>query len=502
MSTNDRLSKPIRLHQSACLALMLSLGISGCTLAPNYERPALPVPQTQGALLLTDSSNSLAVARDSQLSTDENELIKQLSPRGELRLLVQNALAFNHDFQIAALRVKEARASYGITNADGLPSVSAGLERNRQHFDKPVNDERYGQDLTVASIGASDFELDFFGRIRSLSDAARHDYLATTYGQRAARGALIAEVARLYLSERLAAAQQADTRLIDETEQTLLGMAQTQQREGAASLDDVMTQQAQVQRSHLQLQAATNEHARASQALLFVTGYRAALPAVPVEPAGLVEQVPDQTAAGLIDMRSERLLERFDVRQSEERLKAANANIGAARAAFFPSIRLSTSVGTASDSLQSLFNGGNGMWMFTPQLSLPLFDGGRNRANLKLAQVRKQIAVAQYEQAIQVAFREVADVLAKRQQVLVDLQSESVMSRLAQDKARRSSSALDAGGSDRTVQLASKIQLAQADIAWRRAHHALLLNRLDIYRVLLGVDAAPSQLTSDNEAAL
>jgi len=498
---NAHLSKPIRTRLGECLALMLSLGMTGCSLAPTYQRPSLPVPESQRASIAVDARDTPDIPRADALSVNEQQLITQLSPRGELRLLVQKALVFNRDIQVAALRVKEAQALYGITGADRLPSLSAGLERDRQHFDKAATDERYGQDLTVASIGVSDYELDFFGRIRSLSDAARHEYLATSYGQQAARGALIAEVARLYLLERLAAAQQTDVRMIDETEQALMDMAQLQQREGAVSRDEVSVRQMQAQRSHLRLHAASQEHARAAQALLFVTGYATPLPVMTIDPAGFVESPPDRTPAWLIDMPSERLLERFDVRQSEERLKAANANIGAARAAFFPSIRLSTGVGTASDSLQSLFSSGSGAWLFTPQLTLPVFDGGRNRSNLALAEIRKQIAVAQYEQTIQAAFREMADVLARRRQVLEDINAESLISRLAQEKARRVSAELGAGGSDRTLLLASKIPLAQADMTWRRAHHALMLNRLDLYRVLLGVDAAPSQQLSNNGAS-
>ncbi|MBV6659748.1 efflux transporter outer membrane subunit [Pseudomonas yamanorum] len=499
MSMNTRLSKPIRVHQSGCLVLVLS--ITGCTLAPTYERPSSPVPPAQGASLLPGRQDMPAVPGDHELSSDEDLLISQLSPDGQLRFLVRSALTFNRDIRLAALRVQEAQALYGMTGADRLPTVAAGLERDRQHFDNAATNERYGQNLVVASIGVTDFELDFFGRVRSLSDAARHDYLATTYGQQAARGALVVQVAKVYLMERLAAAQQVQARLVDATEQALLEVARTQQQEGALSVDDVVSQQVHVQRAHVQLQAATLEYARTAQALLLVTGYATPLPVMTFEPAHLDEGTPEPSLDVLVDMPSERLLKRLDIRQSEERLKAANANIGAARAAFFPSIKLSTGIGTSSDSLQSLFKSGSGAWLFTPQLSLPLFDGGRNQANLQLAEVRKQIAVAEYEHTVQVAFREVADVLARRRQLLDDLRSESALSRLAQDTAKRVAIELDVGGAGSTVMLTSKLRLAEADMAMRQAHQAVLLNRLDIYRVLLGVDAAPSQLISDNGAA-
>lgn len=504
MLMNAQLSKPIRLPPNCCLALLLALSLTGCSLAPVYERPSLPIPATQNAGVFAEGQASLAEQRDVELSQDESQLITELAPEGELRLLVQQALVFNRDFRVAVLRVDEAQALYGISRADQIPSLAAGLERDRQHFDKAATNERYGQDLTVASVGISDFELDFFGRVRSLSEATRHDFLATTYGQQAARVALVAEVAKLYLHEQLTAAQLADAQLIDDTEQTLLAIAEEQQAEGALSFDDVAARHVQAQQSHLQLQAAINEHSRGTQALLLVTGYAKPLPAMKVKPLQPVEVTTADlsTPAWLVDISSERLLERFDVRQSEEQLKAANANIGAARAAFFPSVKLSTGIGTASAGLQSLFNAGNGAWLFSPRISLPLLDGGRNRANLKLAEIRQQIAFAHYEKTVQVAFREVADVLAQRQQALDHVRSESVLSALAQNKAQRVSTELGVGGADRAALLASKIRVAQTDMAWRRARNALLLNRLALYCVFHGVGAAPAQPSSDNETSL
>ncbi|WP_248798162.1 efflux transporter outer membrane subunit [Pseudomonas sp. MWU13-2105] len=501
MSKNAPLSKTIRLRQRYWVVLSLTLGLTGCSLAPSYERPALSVPKTQQASVLVEGFGLSSTPTEINLSQNEEHLIAEVSPEGGLRPLVQLSLSFNRDFRVAVLRIEEAQSLYRTARSDRTPTVAAGFERDRQQFDNAAINERYGQDLTFASVGISNFELDFFGRVRSLSEAARHDYLATIYGQQSARSALIAEVARLYLLERLTAAQQVDARLIDDAEQTILGRAEGLQVEGAASFDDVASQHAKAQDAHLRLAAATAEHARSLQALLLVTGYAKPLP--PMNNVESVEVAPADlgTPQWLVDMPSQRLLERFDVRQSEERLKAANANIGAARAAFFPSIKLSTGIGIASDSLRTLFEGGNGTWLFSPQLSLPLFDGGRNRANLNLAEVRKQIAVAQYEKTVQTAFREMADVLTERQHVLERVRSEKVLSALAQSKAQRTLAELEAGGADRTLLLASRIRVAQADMVWQQARQALLLNRLDIYRVLCGVDTAPAQLLSDNESS-
>ncbi|MCV4283298.1 efflux transporter outer membrane subunit [Pseudomonas capsici] len=501
MPPNIPLSKSKRSNLICWSVLSLALSVTGCSLAPDYRRPSLPVPLVQGTDL---QAAPHPMVPGMPLSADETRLLTELEPDGELLRLVQQGLVFNRDFQVASLRVREAQALAGIAQADRLPTLSASLERDKQHFDNAALNERYGQNLKYTSVGVSDFELDFFGRVRSLSEAARHDYLATSYGQQAARSALIVEIARLYLAERLAAARQGDARRIDEAQQTLLGMAEEQQAAGAISFDDVAQEHVRAQDTRLQLQEALTDHARATQALLLVTGYATPLAREP-EPSG-PQVFPErsdapETPAWLADMPSQRLLQRFDVRQSEEHLQAANANIGAARAAFFPSVRLSTGAGLASDGLRSLFDAGSGTWLFSPQISLPLFDAGRNRANLDLAQVRKEIAVAQYEQTVQGAFREVADVLAQRQLVLERLHSQQILIALAKSKAQRISTALDVGGASRLSLLSSRILIARTDMAWRQVRHDLLLNRLDIYRVLSGTDAAPAQTTPQTGAS-
>lgn len=485
MPTNTLLSKAIRVsrHRSLlmCMGWLTVLIVPGCSLAPDYQRPALPVPATLASGVVAVGTSPASV----QLTADEESLIAELAPKGELRALVQSALAFNRDFRVAGLRVEEARAMRGVSAADRFPTIAAGLERDRQHFDDKAADERYGQDISIASLGVSNYELDFFGRLRSLSDAARHDYLATAYGQQAARSALVAEVAQAWLAERMAAALQVDAQTISDTRSMLLDLAEGQQRAGAISLDDVALQRAQGLNAKQQLQDAVSDHASASQALLLLSGYSAPLPVMTLD-AAQSQAAATETPAWLVNLPSQRLLERFDVRQREEALKAANANIGAARAAFFPSITLSTGIGVQSDSLSRLFSHGSGAWLFSPQLNLPLFDGGRNRANLDLAQVRKQIAVAEYEKTIQTAFREMADVLTRRQQALDHVRDDVERVALVQEKVRRMAFELDAGSADRSAPLASAIRVAQADATFRRSLNELQQNRLDLFRVLHG----------------
>ncbi|MCK9704084.1 efflux transporter outer membrane subunit [Pseudomonas syringae pv. syringae] len=483
MPMSTPLSKRIRNRRWRCLAMLASLTLSGCSLIPAYQRPALPVPVDQASAVVPASNTSSAVV----LSADEEALAGELSPKGELRRLLQSALAFNRDFRVAALRVEEARAMRGITRADRFPTLAAGVERDRQHFDNAAADERYGQDISIASVGVSDFELDFFGRVRSLSEAARHDYLARTYGQQAARSALVAEVARAWLAERLAAAVQQDAQAVHEARLMLVKAAEEQQRQGALSLDDLMAQRLDTLSAQQQVQDAASDHANASQALLLLTGYSTVLPvSTPDTPALTTALV--ETPSWLSNLPSQRLLERFDIRQREEALKASNANIGAARAAFFPSIKLSTGVGLQSDSLRTLFSNGSGAWLFTPQLNLPLFDGGRNQANLDLAKVRQQIAVAEYEKAVQNAFREMSAVLTRRQQALNHVRNEVERVALVQEKVRRLSFELNAGAVERTALLVSTLRIVEADAAARQSLDALQQNRIDLFRVLHGAE--------------
>ncbi|QVX15950.1 efflux transporter outer membrane subunit [Pseudomonas congelans] len=488
MPMSTPLSKRIRNRRWRCLAMLASLIVSGCSLIPAYQRPVLPVPVDQVSAVVPASNTSTALV----LSADEEALAGELSSKGELRRLLQLALAFNRDFRVAVLRVEEARAMRGITRADRFPTLAAGVERDRQHFDNAAADERYGQDISIASVGVSDFELDFFGRVRSLSEAARHDYLASTFGQQAARSALIAEVARAWLAERLAAAVQQDAQAVHEARLMLVKAAEEQQRRGAISQDDLLVQRLDTLTAQQQVQDAVSDHANASQALLLLTGYSTALPAttpeaatpdMPALTAALVE-----TPAWLSNLPSRRLLERFDIRQREEALKASNANIGAARAAFFPSIKLSTGVGLQSDSLRTLFSNGSGAWLFTPQLNLPLFDGGRNQANLDLAKVRQQIAVAEYEKAVQNAFREMSAVLTRREQALNHVRNEVERVALVQEKVRRLSFELNAGAAERTALLVSTVRIAEADAAARKSLDALQQNRIDLFRVLRGAE--------------
>ncbi|AZF43361.1 Efflux transport system, outer membrane factor (OMF) lipoprotein [Pseudomonas sp. R1-43-08] len=481
MPTTAPLSKPIKLPERLSAVLLLVGMLAGCSLAPAYQAPALPVSNNLHGGPETGAPSTMTNAVEA-LTEEEKQLLIGLDSSPQLPRLVDQALNYNRDLRLALLRVEQARAQYGISRADRWPTVALGLQRNRQHLHDKVADERYGQDIAVASVGVSDFELDFFGRVRSLADAAQHDYLATHYGALAARKALIVEVARLYLQERLQAGVQADTRSISDDQNRLLSMLVGQQKEGLVAQDTVDTQSMEVHRATQQVQDASADHERALQALSWVTGYQVAS----TTQATQIPAIDLGTPPWLVELPSQRLLQRLDVRQSEEALRAANANIGAARAAFFPSITLSTGTGIASPHLSSLFSSGSGAWLFTPQLNLPLFDGGRNQANLDLATARQQSAVAQYEKTVQDAFREIADLLSQRQQALANATTQIDLAALTALKAKRLDQQIAAGAAARSEHPTAAIRLAESAIELRKATYQLLFNRLALYRALSG----------------
>ncbi|KTC24132.1 RND transporter [Pseudomonas marginalis ICMP 9505] len=481
MPTTAPLSKPIKLPEHLGAVLLLSGMLAGCSLTPTYHTPALPVPDNLQGTRVADAPSS-TINDVEALSEEEKQLLGSLDSSAQLLHLVGQALDYNRDLRLALLRVEQARAQFGISRADRLPTVALGLQRDRQHLHDKAADERYGQDIAVASVGISDFELDFFGRVRSLSEAARHDYLATRYGNQAARKALIVEVARLYLQERLQASVRADTQSILDNQNQLLSVLDGQQKAGLVAQDTVDTQRMQVRRSALQLEDANAEHARAQQALSWVTGYQVA----PLAAAPQSQVIDLKPPSWLVDLPSQQLLQRFDVRQCEETLRAANANIGAARAAFFPSITLSTGAGIASPRLSNLFSSGSGAWLFTPQLNLPLFDGGRNQANLDLATARQQSAVAQYEKTVQDAFREIADLLTQRQQALANATTQIDLAALTALKTKRLDQQIAVGAAARSDHPAASIRLTESAIELRKATYQLLFNRLALYRALSG----------------
>ncbi len=389
------------------LALAAALALAGCSLAPRYERPAAPVP---GSYAPPDDGTA-ATAATAAASADAALLDdwRAYFTDPVLQAWIDAALANNRDLRIAAARLDEARALYGVQRADLMPSVDAnlGYERTRQY--DPVVRESAVSGLYRAGVGISAYELDLFGRVRSLSDAALAEYFATADAQRTVRIGVIAEVAGAYVSERSLHEQLALARRTLDAREHIASLTQRRYAAGTSDAIELRSAQMLVASARASQAALAREHAQAVRALQWLAGDFARN--VPADGSALDTFAIAPVAPGAPSALLER---RPDIRQAESRLKAANAQIGAARAAFFPRIALTTDYGSVSDAFSTLFAGGTSVWTFAPRITLPLFASGRNRANLDVATARKHIAVAEYEKTVQTAFREVADAFAAR----------------------------------------------------------------------------------------
>ncbi len=402
--------------RTRALTALLLVVASGCTLAPRYQRPAAPVAP---AFPVSAGAGGDPAAGPAAADLGWRDVFQDPG----LQAVIEQALRENRDLRVAALNVELARAQHGIQRSFLLPTVGASgsMTRQRTAEDLSFTGEATTGSVYSVGVGVTSFEIDLFGRVRSLKNEALEQYLATEEAHRSTHLALVSEVATQYLAAR---ALQSQVQLAEQTLETVqksLGLAQRTFEAGRTSELDLRTAQAQVETARVNLAAFQQALAQSENALVLLAGgpLPASLPASsPLEAQPPVAELP----AGL---PSDLLQRRPDILAAEHQLKGANARIGAARAAFFPSISLTASAGTASTELASLFTGGSGTWAFSPSINLPLFTGGRNKANLDAASVRKSIEVASYEKAIQVAFREVADALVARGRLSEQLEAQT-----------------------------------------------------------------------------
>lgn len=386
------------------IAVWLSTCLTACTLTPRLEQPALPVPTHFPAKVNEHSATNTEVSGS---SLDWHELFSD--PR--LRTLIELALENNRDLRLATLHVQAVQAQYRIQRADRLPSVVASASVTRERLRATDQTSPSSQEVSKQvgmSVGITAFELDLFGRVRSLSDAALARYLASEHGRKAAQSALVGAVADAYFAQRLAQEQLSlSEKTVADWEESLSLVRLLWQANQNSALD-LSQAEAQVAIAQADLQARQRALARADNALQLLVGTQ-----IPERlPASL--SLESQTTYRHLEpgVPSALLLTRPDLQQAEQALIAANADIGVARAAFFPRISLTASFGYASSSLNGLFDASGQVWSLAPQITQPLFQFGRLRGELRLAEIRKSEAVAQYERAIQLAFREVVDALA------------------------------------------------------------------------------------------
>ena len=371
----------------ACMA-------AGCSFIPPYRRPDLPVSST-----FPGGAASAPRAAASELPW--RSFI--LDPRS--RRLIDLALDNNRDFRLAILAVERAQAQYRISRSETVPHVSGDAGFRRAGSTETTTSQ------WNASVGTTAYELDLFGRIRSLNARALEEFFAAEENQRSAHITLVAEVAAQHFTLQQANEQVALARQTLAAVEASHALNQATHDAGATSELDLRTSEAQVQTARINIITYQRQADLAENRLVELVGapIPSGLPASrPLDARGVLAAVP----AGL---DSAVLLDRPDILAAEHTLKAAEADIGAARAAFFPTITLSGTAGVSSAELRNLVGGGNGVWSFAPQVSVPIFDGGRNRATLDASEVRAREEIATYEKAIQSAFREVADALATRE---------------------------------------------------------------------------------------
>ena len=384
--------------------------LAGCSFIPAYERPAPPVAAHWPVSAQTAGAQAVA-----------GITWQQMLPDPRLQALVNAALEHNRDLRIAVARVEEARALYGITRADRLPTVNLGAGQTAARLPGELSatgNEQISRRYDV-NLGVAAFELDFWGRLKSLSAAAQAGYLASAEARESFRLTLIADVANAYLvlqemDERLGLA-----RATVENRRDMRFLVQKRREVGLAGDLDFLAADGAHAAARAQLSDLERGRAQAENALTLLIGK------APGDlPPGRRLSEQEWPLDIAVEIPSEALLQRPDVRAAEQKLIAANANIGAARAAFLPRIGLSLAFGTAGRTLSGLFDAGSGAWSFAPSLVQPLFDGGRTQGGVDLAEARKVVAVAEYEKTIQQAFREVADLLVARDKLAEQLQAQ------------------------------------------------------------------------------
>ena len=503
----------VRATAASALAL---LALAGCTsLAPDYARPALPVPATLNGTNGTNGPEGTALAPETG-PMGWQEFLQE--PR--LRELVALALQNNRDLRVAVLAIEKARAQYGVEQSNRFPAVGATAAGNRTRTADDLNTS--GRSPTSsqysAQLGFSSYEIDFFGRVKNLNEAALQEFLRTTENRRSVQLSLVAEVANAWLT------LDADGRRLQLAQDTLRSrqksyeLTERSHALGAASGLTLAQAQTTVDTARADVAAFTSQVARDRNALALLAGApvpaallpdganpgataspaRAASASASVAPAPSLATPAATLLAVPGDLPSSVLLNRPDVRAAEYTLRGAYASIGAARAAFFPSITLTASAGTASNALSGLFDGGNGTWSFAPQIRLPIFDAGRNRANLQIAETARDTALAQYDKAVQTAFREVADALAERATLAERLQAQQSL-QAATLKALQLSEARYRLGAD------SYLPVLDAQRALYSAQQTLIglalaeqANRITLYKVLGGrwIDTTPGDSTA------
>ncbi len=463
-----------------CLLLGSVLSMTACaTMAPKYEQPAAPVP----AVWPGGDSSTAGSANAEQKAVADIQW-QEFYSDNKLQKLITLAWDNNRDLKVAALNIERFQALYQIRRADLLPKVDANASATHQRIAENFSSTKLPQTIHQYNIGlgVSSYELDLFGRVQSLKGQALEQYLATGQAQRSIQISLVSQVATGWLA---LAADRERLQLARDTlanQQESYKLTRSRFEAGVSSALVVNQAQTTVDAARVDIARYTTLVAQDENALDQLVGSKV--------PAELLPQALSESLTSLRDITpglpSDVLLKRPDILQAEGELKGANANIGAARAAFFPKITLVSSAGFGSDALSSLFQSGGFVWKFIPQVSLPIFDGGTNKANLKIAEVDRDIAVARYEKAIQTAFREVADALAQRGTIDEQLAAQQSLNDATAESFRLSRARYEKGVDSYLTVLDSQRSLYAAQQNLINTRLSRLANMVTLYKVLGG----------------
>lgn len=450
-----------------------ALLLSSCSLAPKYERPASPVAPAFGETATATNTAPAAELTWREFFTD---------PR--LQRLIAVALENNRDLRVAALNVDQVRALYDIQKTALIPTLDATAGGTRQL--QPADLSSTGRTRTSASyrvgLAVTAYEIDLFGRVASLRDRVLEQYLATDEARRSVQISLVAAVATQYLTVLSLDEQLALARQTHDAVKSSYDITRSSYDVGSASELDLSTAQAQLQTARANLAIYTRQRTQAENALNVLLGH-----AVPADAPAIGTLAAQNILADLpAGLPSDLLQRRPDILAAEHKLKAANADIGVARAAFFPSITLTAFGGTASSQLDGLFKDGSGAWSFTPQITLPIFAAGRNRATLNVAKIQNQIEIANYEKSIQTAFREVSDSLVARTTLEEQLAAQTALVAAQQKRFDLSDLRYRNGADSYLIVLLAQQDLYAAQQSLIQTRLSRLANLINLYKAFGG----------------
>ncbi|MEO5587789.1 MAG: efflux transporter outer membrane subunit [Novosphingobium sp.] len=476
-------------HFRKLTVLATGLALAGCNMAPRYVRPALPVPATSpaGPAYAARSQTEAQPGMDAAALVDTAWRDFFTEPR--LREVIALALVNNRDLQLAVANVERARAQYRGQRAEIFPAIGATGSATFQKSPlggvagAPGAGQAAGRtDIFSASAGISAWEIDLFGRVRNLTRAAQEQFFAVEENRNATRMSLVAEVATAWLTM---AADQDRLQVARKTEAAFgqtVALTQARFRAGIASELEVRQARTSYDRARADIAGLTTQVAQDQNALNLLAGTTVPQEILPQTLGGEGVTI-DRLPAGL---SSEVLLRRPDVAAAEHQLIAANADIGAARANFFPRISLTAALGTMSLGLSNLFASGSETWSVAPSATIPIFDFGRNTANLQVSMASRNAMIAQYEKAVQVAFREVADALARRGTIAAQLDAQRSLNENAEAAYRLSAARFRAGidGFLTTLDSQRSAYTAEQDLVTARLIREA--NAVEVYRALGG----------------